>query len=629
MTASPRNDGCDTPPTRREEQQRAVADLGQMALGDCSFAELCETALDDLTHCLNVRFVKLLELSTDKTCFILRAGRGWKPGLVGHARIPSTSGSQAGFSLRTSDTVIVRDVATEDRFQPPQLLIEHGIRCGASVIVGPVSDPWGVLGIHESDKDRCNFSIYDVDFVRSISNILWLFLRNQTARRETERERKALRSFADAMPILFAVVDAKGRYEYVNEAYRAYGNPEQLIGRRVADVAGPDVYRTAQPHIRKVLSGETTCFETKLTPGGSAGRDVLVTYAPRWGGGDTPDGFYAALVDITDQKQLQRDIAERTRHYQAIADSIPYGVWTCDSKGRLTYVSEAFLNLVGMTFDEAKEFGWIRSLLPDEVEETRQAWQTCVRTRGNWEREHRFRGRDGRTYDILAIARPVIDDNGDLASYVGLNLDITERKKKEELLQLVTRELDHRVKNLFALVLTTTRLASRSATSVEEFRRALDGRLRALAGAHELIAAKEWQGMSVRHLFDSELQPYEGGSALIHLSGPEVHIAVHAIQPLVLAAHELATNAAKYGTLAQEGGRLAVEWNRTAAGGLIVRWTETGMQDLKPPASTGFGTKVVKQVLVMQLNAQVDVKFLPEGLQLEIDLPSDVLEFAA
>ena len=626
MSVSPKIEMTAPPPSQREEQQGAIANLGQMALGDCSFGSLCEMALDELARCLNVRFVKLLELSADKTNFVLKAGRGWRPGLVGHTTIPSSSGSQAGYSLKTSDTVIVKDIASEDRFEPPSLLIEHGIQCGASVIVGPVSDPWGVLGIHESDRERCSFSTYDVDFVRSVANILWLFLRNQKARRETERERQALRSFADAMPILFAVVDAKGRYEYVNEAYRGYGDPARLIGRRVADVAGEEVYRTAQPHIRKVLSGEATRFETKLTSGSSAGRDVLVTYAPRWGEGDAPDGFYAAIVDITDQKQLQRDIAERTRHYQAIADSIPYGVWTCDAEGRLTYVSESFLNLVGMTFNQAREFGWIRSLLPDEVEDTRSAWEACVRDRGNWEREHRFIGRDGRTYDILAIARPVIDENGDLASYVGLNLDITERKKKEELLQLVTRELDHRVKNLFALVLTITRMASRSAKTVEEFRRALDGRLRALAGAHESIAAKEWQGMSLRHLFESELEPYAGGPAKIDLSGPDVHIAAHAIQPLVLAAHELATNAAKYGTLAFGGGTLRVEWSRTPSGGLTVRWIETGVEGLEPPTSTGFGTRVIEQVLVMQLNAQIDMNFRQGGLQLEIVLPSDVLE---
>jgi PAS domain S-box-containing protein len=476
--------------SQREVQHQAVADLGRMALEGCTSELLFDRAIADLARSLDLRFVKLLELSPDRTHLTMRAGIGWQPGLVGRATVPADAGSQAGFTLLSEDTVVVADFRTERRFKAPGLLCDHAIRCGASVIVGPVHDPWGVLGVHESELGRCAFDRYDMDFVRSVANILWLHLRNLRIQREAERERLALRSFADAMPILFSVVDAQGRYEFVNEAYRTMGvHPDGLMGRHVSAVIGEAAYARAEPHMRRALDGDLVSFENRLAVQGEGERDVLVTFAPRRTDDGRTSGFYAAAVDISDQKRRQREILERTRQYRAIADSIPYGIWTCDAGGRLTYVSEAFLDLVGMTFEAAANFGWVSKLIPGSAEETERAWHDCVARRGDWEREHRFVGRDGRHYDILSIARPVLDEAGELLSYVGLNLDITERKRREETLALLSAELDHRVKNVFSLVITIARQASRGVESVDEFRSGFEGRMRALSAAHDMIAA--------------------------------------------------------------------------------------------------------------------------------------------
>jgi two-component system, chemotaxis family, CheB/CheR fusion protein len=464
-------------PSQRELQQQAVADLGQLALEGCSEDRLFDQAVSDLARCLDLRFVKLLELAPDRSHLTIRAGVGWKPGLVGRATVPADAGSQAGFTLLREETVIVRDFREERRFAPPALLVDHGILSGASIIVGPVHDPWGVLGVHESDLDRCSYDRHDVDFVRSVANILWLYLRNEATRAEAEaRERNALRSFADAMPIYFAIVDADGRYEFVNQAHRDLGaDPRRLVGRHVAEALDHGAYARAEPHMRRALGGDAVTFENRLRllRRGRAGR--AHDLRPRLTADGRTSGFYAAAVDISDQKRRQREIVERTQQYRAIADSIPYGIWTCDAAGRLTYVSDSFLALVGMTYREAADFGWISRLIPGSAEETSRAWNDCVGRRGNWEREHRFVGSDGRHYDILSIARPVLDEAGELLSYVGLNLDITDRKRREETLALLSAELDHRVKNVFALVTTIARQASLGVTSVEEFRRASRG----------------------------------------------------------------------------------------------------------------------------------------------------------
>jgi two-component system, chemotaxis family, CheB/CheR fusion protein len=611
-------------PSARELQQQAIADLGQLALEGCPQDMLFERAVTCLSQSLNLRYVKLLELTPDRNDLIVRAGIGWHPGLVGTAVVPADRRSQAGFTLLSEETVVVRDFRTESRFTAPKLLIDHGIRCGASMIVGPLHEPWGVLGVHERDLDRCAFDRHDINFVRSVANILWLFVRNERSQREAERERRALQSFADAMPIMFSIVDKGGRYEFVNEAYRAFGaSPEALTGRHVHEVLDPAAFRRTKPHMDRAIAGDVVSFENRICLPSVGERDVLVTFAPRLLGNGQPDGYYGAVVDISDQKRRQREILERTQQYRAIADSIPYGIWTCDAAGQLTYVSESFLDLVGMTFDQAANFGWISKLIPGSAEAAQAAWSDCVVRRAHWECEHRFVGSDGRHYDILAIARPVFDEAGDLLSYVGLNLDITERKRREETLALVSAELDHRVKNIFSLVITIARQASGTALTIDEFRQGFEGRMRALASAHEMIAEGGWEGMSLKSLVDTELAPYRNVERdTWRIEGPEIVLPVQSVQPLALAFHELATNAAKYGALKHLEGGLSVVWKTLPDGGVEIVWEETGLRGIIAPDKTGFGSRVLKQVLVMQLGADVAVEFRDVGLAVRIGLPS-------
>lgn len=609
-------------PSAREVQQQAVADLGQLALEGCPRDVLFAHAMSDLARGLDLRYVKLLELTPDRNNLIVRAGIGWRPGVVGTAVVPADARSQAGFTLLSEDTVVVRDFRTETRFRAPKLLTDHGIRCGASIIVGPLHDPWGVLGVHESDVGRCGLDRHDINFVRSVANVLWLFLRNEKSQRETERERRALRSFADAMPIMFSIVGKDGRYEYVNEAYRAFGaTPDAVVGRHVSDLLDAEAFRKVKPHMDRAMAGDVVSFENRINVRSGVERDVLVTFAPRLSGAGEPNGYYGAVVDISDQKRRQREILERTQQYRAIADSIPYGIWTCDATGRLTYVSDSFLDLVGMSFEAAADFGWVSKLIPGSAETARAAWNDCVARRGNWECEHRFVGSDGRHYDILAIARPVFDEAGELLSYVGLNLDITERKQREETLALVSAELDHRVKNIFSLVITIARQASGSAMTLDDFRRGFEGRMRALASAHQMIAEGGWEGMSLKSLVETELAPYGSTDRRTwRIEGPDILLPVRTVQPLALAIHELATNAAKYGALKDVTGGLSVTWTDQPDGGVDILWEETGLTGIVAPDKAGFGSRVLKQVLVMQLGADVAVDFREIGLRVRIGL---------
>lgn len=149
--------------------------------------------------------------------------------------------------------------------------------------------------------------------------------------------------------------------------------------------------------------------------------------------------------DITDRKTSEHALRESEQLYRAIGESIDYGVWVCEPDGRNIYASESFLNLVGLTQEQCSNFGWGDVLHPDDAEHTIAAWQKCVRTGGNWDIEHRFRGVDGQWHPVLARGVPVLDEQGRITKWAGINLDISRLKRAQDELQAAKDKLELRV----------------------------------------------------------------------------------------------------------------------------------------------------------------------------------------
>jgi PAS domain S-box-containing protein len=137
------------------------------------------------------------------------------------------------------------------------------------------------------------------------------------------------------------------------------------------------------------------------------------------------------FLDITDRKRAERALKESDKLYRTIGETIPYGVWVADAGGYCTYVSPSFLEMVGMTMDQIQQFGWLHLLPPEDVGPTKKHWLHCVLTGEDFEHEHRLKSIDGFYRSVLAIGRPVRDEEGKIIKWVGLNLDITDRKRME------------------------------------------------------------------------------------------------------------------------------------------------------------------------------------------------------
>jgi PAS domain S-box-containing protein len=142
----------------------------------------------------------------------------------------------------------------------------------------------------------------------------------------------------------------------------------------------------------------------------------------------------AYLATALSKFRAEEALRNSERQYRAIGELINYGVWVCEPDGRNTYASESFLKLVGLTQRQCSDFGWGEVLHPDDAERTIAAWKECVRTGGNWEIEHRFRGVDGLWHPILARGVPVRDDQGQIVCWTGINLDIGNLKQSEQAL---------------------------------------------------------------------------------------------------------------------------------------------------------------------------------------------------
>ena len=113
--------------------------------------------------------------------------------------------------------------------------------------------------------------------------------------------------------------------------------------------------------------------------------------------------------------------------YHSIGETIPFGIWICDANGRLTYCSQAILDLLGMTMDEVAGAGWYKTLHPDDAADTERAWNECVRTGKQWVRLHRYRGKDGRYHPALARGRPLR-----IREWVGVNFEVAELMAAQE-----------------------------------------------------------------------------------------------------------------------------------------------------------------------------------------------------
>jgi PAS domain S-box-containing protein len=244
--------------------------------------------------------------------------------------------------------------------------------------------------------------------------------------------------------------------------------------------------------------------------------------------------------------------------------------------------------------------------------------------------------KDGSLIDISLTVSPIKDSRGRIVGASKVARDITERKRAQEQQRLLLREMDHRVRNLFAISSGLVVLSARSARTPDELVTKVRERMTALARAHALVlsqasdeAGGEEQPATLQALIRTIVSPYEdpssGDSQRVAIAGLDVPLSRGALTGLALLLHEFATNAAKYGALSAPTGSIEITC-LDKDGAVIVEWTERGGPRVEHRGeSKGFGSILVRSTVERQLNGDVDYVWAPEGLSIKLSIPRDRL----
>ncbi len=195
--------------------------------------------------------------------------------------------------------------------------------------------------------------------------------------------------------------------------------------------------------------------------------------------------------------------------------------------------------------------------------------------------------------------------------------ELSEARDRADLL---AKELNHRVKNLFAVVLAIVKLSARDAPEAKAVTGAIADRIQALLKAHEVSQGEmDGPGVSLAALIETTLAPYRSPLLTAKLAGPDIALTSGSITPLGLVLHEMTTNAVKYGAWGQAGGEIAVEWRREGED-IVLNWREQGAPIAEEPTRQGFGSMLMTSA-ARQLGGSIERNFLPEGAAITIRFP--------
>ncbi len=256
---------------------------------------------------------------------------------------------------------------------------------------------------------------------------------------------------------------------------------------------------------------------------------------------------------------------------------------------------------------------------PEDWRRLVAAFADITPEQNSWRTDFRVVRADGELRWCIGTAAATYDEAGRLLRLSGVAADITDRKRIEEHQTLLAREVDHRAKNSLAVVQSIVRLTR--ADTIKAYMNSVEGRIQALSKVHSLLAHSRWEGADLHTLVHEELTPYQmGGAEHIAISGPRLRVTPPVAQTLALALHELATNAAKYGALSVEGGRVHLCWEINPAG-LDMTWSETCGPPTTAPQRSGLGLQMVTSGVRSQMGGQANFDWRPKGLICTLTLP--------
>ena len=352
-----------------------------------------------------------------------------------------------------------------------------------------------------------------------------------------------------------------------------------------------------------------------------------------------PDGLSAFQIDglqvlaqavmrrlYAHRQQLEANaaLAKSEAQFRLLADAIPDIAWSSAADGNFDYFNQRWYEFSGV--EERPADGWETIFHPEDRDAWSGAWEQARQSGADYEAEFRLRRADGSWRWMLSRGTPFRNEAGEIERWFGTLTDIDAGHRLSQDRELLAGELAHRIKNIFAVISGLVGLRARGDDTLVAFANDLTSTIHALSRAQDLVRPLDGTGSEMPILLDALLAPYSGGTqASVQVSGDPAKFGAKAATPLALIFHELGTNAAKYGALSQETGKLSIKVAQVDDKVTIV-WRETGGPPVAEPTSEGFGSRLIARSVKNQLGGTIQHNWDSAGLIVTIALPLERLQ---
>ncbi|MFY9993333.1 MAG: PAS domain S-box protein, partial [Rhodoplanes sp.] len=403
---------------------------------------------------------------------------------------------------------------------------------------------------------------------------------------------------------------------------RTFNLLEQDIGRPIEHITARFHYPDLIEEIRSVLNGSGVSEHEIAVED----RAFLLRILPYQVGADTA-GVVLALIDITQRKHIENALRASEIRLSTIIETAVDAIITVDEKGIVQSFNPSAEKIFGYRSDEMIGKN-VAMLMPEPIRSAHDGDIASYLTTGVGKVINTGREVEGCHKDRSRIALDLALTEWSLEGrryFTGIMRDISARKERERHIRLIMRELSHRTKNVLAVVQAMAWQTSRTSVNAEEFQDRLSQRVDGLSRSIDLLVRREWEGVDIEELIHDQLAPFfDEKYARLQLTGPPLVLKPNGAQDLGLVLHELATNASKYGALSSPTGRVLITWSvviaSTAAAVFKMTWKEEDGPPVVPPARTGFGYTVIKDMMAKAHTAEISMDFAPKGLVWQMEM---------
>jgi PAS domain S-box-containing protein len=349
--------------------------------------------------------------------------------------------------------------------------------------------------------------------------------------------------------------------------------------------------------------------------------DLAVTIARQVG--FSVERFSADLA----RQNAEQELRESEQRFRLMLEHAPVMIWMSHPDGSCLHLNQMLRTFWNVEEESVAEFDWRSTMHPDDADDIVAAMTQALGEHRQVSLKGRFSNASGEWRVLQTDARPRVAANGQFLGMIGVNVDVTDRERADAQRDLLLAELNHRVKNTLAVVQAIAHQTLRN-TDLDKARVAFDGRLAALAAAHNLLTQANWESAPLSQIVRDAL-PAQGTSVdRLVTSGPRVRLPPKQALAITMALHELFTNAVKYGAFSDEQGRIELQW-RVSDGAeprLTIVWQERGGPAVAPPDHKGFGSRLLERTLALDLDGEVVTEFQAEGLVCTIEAPIPAMQ---